>query len=199
MGRPATVLDVVERLPPRPGPELDRVLDATERCVTRFGLRRASMTDIAREMGVARTTLYRQVSSLEAALALVASRQFHRFLDELVQLTVGGADAEAFIQASIRAVTFASSDPIVQRVVNAEPEFVAEVIGRGQLPVHAEQITDWLTPVFAEAMRTGAIRRSDPRLAAGWMVRTVFSLIAIPAEDGLETMVRFALEPVLRP
>ena len=40
------------------------------------------MTDIAREMGVARTTLYRQVASLEAAMALMSSRQFHRFLDQ---------------------------------------------------------------------------------------------------------------------
>lgn len=50
---------------------------AVERCLTRFGVRRTSMTDIARELGVARTTLYRQVGSLEEAISLVTSRRFH--------------------------------------------------------------------------------------------------------------------------
>jgi len=79
-----------DRLPARPDPDLDRVLDAVERCLARFGVRRTSMTDIARELGVARTTLYRQVRSLEEAVSLVASRRFHRFLDELVTLAAGG-------------------------------------------------------------------------------------------------------------
>ena len=80
-------------LPPRPGPELDPVLDAVERCLTRYGLRRTSMSDIAREMGVARTTLYRQVPSLEHAMALMTSRRFHRFLDKLLDLLLHGAFA----------------------------------------------------------------------------------------------------------
>src|SRR3954454_2515393 len=85
-----------DRMPPRPGPELDPVLDAVERCLIRFGIRRTSMSDIARELGVARTTLYRQVGSLAEAISLVTSRRFHHFLDELVALGAEGIDAETF-------------------------------------------------------------------------------------------------------
>ena len=86
MAEAESVIALLERLPPRPGPSMARLLDATERCLARYGIRRTSMTDIAREMHVARTTLYRQVSSVEEAVALVASRQLHRFLDDLLSL-----------------------------------------------------------------------------------------------------------------
>src|SRR3954464_15332843 len=105
------------RMPPRPGPELDPALDAVERCLTRFGIRRTSMTDIARELGVARTTLYRQVGSLEEAISLVTSRRFHRFLDELVALSAGGIDFETFVQVIVRTVRTALDDPVAQRVL----------------------------------------------------------------------------------
>src|SRR5688572_18815318 len=104
-----------DRLPPRPGPELDRVLDAVERCLARYGVKRTSMTDIAREMGVARTTLYRQVASLEEAMALMSSRRFHRFLDELVELSAQGISAETFVQVIVRTVRSALADPVAQR------------------------------------------------------------------------------------
>src|SRR5437016_14248687 len=107
------MLDLLQRLPPRPPESLDLVLDATERCLARYGIRRASMTDIARELKVARTTLYRQVSSLEEALALVGSRQFHRFLDALTKVVAAGGGPQAFIDAAVHGVTLARSHPVV--------------------------------------------------------------------------------------
>src|SRR3954462_2198367 len=102
--KPASADQLYDRLPSRPGPELDRVLDAVERCLARYGLKRTSMTDIARELGVARTTLYRQIASMQEALALMSSRRFHRFLDELVELSAAGFTAETFVQAIVRTV-----------------------------------------------------------------------------------------------
>jgi AcrR family transcriptional regulator len=114
----SALLDVFTRLPPRPAKSMDRVLDATERCLARYGVRRTSMTDIAKEMRVARTTLYRQIGSVEEAIALIASRQLHRFLDELVGLLARDAGPQTFITAIADAVRFARSHPVVLRVLN---------------------------------------------------------------------------------
>ena len=111
-----------DRLPPRPAPELDRVLDAVERCLARYGIHRTSMTDVAREMGVARTTLYRQVASLEDAMALMSSRRFHRFLDELVALSAQGLTVDTFTQVIVRTVRSVLADPVAQRVLHDEPQ-----------------------------------------------------------------------------
>jgi AcrR family transcriptional regulator len=189
-----------ERLPPRPGPELDRVLDALERCLIRYGMQRTSMSDIAREMGVARTTLYRQVGSLEEAMALLSSRRFHRFLDELVELTAHGITPDVFVEVIVRTVRSALADPVAQRLLREEPQLLGHYLSSGALPVLAGQLSEFLTPVLATAMSTGLVRASDPAMTAGWIVRIVLALGAVPPpDDQLEATVRFVLLPLLDP
>lgn len=203
MAETESVVRFLERLPPRPGPGLDRLLDATERCLARYGVRRTSMTDIAREMRVARTTLYRQVGSVEQALALVASRQVHRFLDDLLELLASseGAGAEAFATSVIRAVRFARTDPMCRRVLEDEPELLGSLVARDLAP-YAAQVAGALTPLVAAAMDAGTLRRGEPALVAQWLVRVVAVLVALPPEGGLqgdlEEMVRYGLAPLMR-
>jgi AcrR family transcriptional regulator len=195
---PLSALAAFDRIPPRPPPELDRVLDATERCLTRYGMRRTSMSDIAREMGVARTTLYRQVSSLEEAVALVSSRQFFAFLDDLTALLAEGASPDAFVDATLRTIRFARTSPLARRLLQDEPELIGGVIASGRIAGYVEQIVDLVVPVFEAAMATGAIRDGDPRLLAGVVVRLIAALTLAPDDDP-EDLVRYALEPLLMP
>ena len=187
-----------DRIPPRPTPELDPTLDAVERCLTRFGIRRTSMTDIARELGVARTTLYRQVGSLEEAISLVTSRRFHRFLDELVTLAAGGLSPETFVDVIARTVRTALDDPVAQRVLTEEPELLGEYLASGSLQTLANQIAELLTPVITAAAAAGLVSTEDPAMTAGWLVRIVLALGAVPPpDDELEETVRHVLLPLL--
>lgn len=186
-----------DRMPPRPGAELDPVLDAVERCLTRYGIRRTSMTDIARELGVARTTLYRQVGSLEEAISLVTSRRFHRFLDEVVALAAGGIDIDTFVKVIVRTVRTALDDPVAQRVMRDEPELLGEYLASGSLQTLASQIIELITPVLAAAAAADIIRTTDPAMTAGWLVRIVLSLGAVPPpDDELDATVRHVLLPL---
>jgi AcrR family transcriptional regulator len=195
-----TLLEVFEHLPPRPPESADRLLDATERCLARYGIRRTSMTDIAKEMKVARTTLYRQIGSVEEAIAMIASRQLHRFLDELVAgLTEpGGAGPQTFIRAIANAVRFARSHPVVLRVLSDEPDIVGELVTR-ELNLYAHEVADALMPIIGAAMAAGRLRTADPHVAAEWMVRVVAVLIALPPEADLDTVLEYAMVPVLTP
>ena len=187
-------------LPPRPDPDLDRVLDAVERCLSRFGLRRTTMSDIARELGVARTTLYRQVSSIEEATALVSSRRLHRFLDKLTDLGDRGLDPEAFVQVIVRTLRMTLAEPVMQRLLRDEPEILGGYLTSGAVAALVAQISGLLTPVLRQAMGAGLIRASDPALASEWIVRIVLVLTAVPApDDELEATVRFVLLPMLEP
>lgn len=199
MAETDSVLKLLERLPPRPAAALDRLLDATERCLARYGIRRTSMTDIAREMHVARTTLYRQVGSVEEAIALVASRQLHRFIDDLVSVLArpGGATPEDLLAAIAGAVRFARSHPVSLRLLHDEPDILGSLITHDLEP-YAAQIAEALAPVLEHAMTTGVIRRADPRLAAQWLFRAVAVLVVLPPEGDLDAMLDFALGPLLR-
>jgi AcrR family transcriptional regulator len=197
---PAEPIRLYDHLPPRPDADLDRVLDAVERCLARFGVKRTSMTDIAREMGVARTTLYRQVTSLEEAMALMSSRRFYRFLDEVIELSAQGISAETFVTVIVRTVRTALADPVIQRILHDEPEILGDYLTTGSVAALAEQISALLTPVVQAAMGTGLIRAGDPKMAAGWIVRIVLALgVAPPPDDELEDTVRFVVQPMLDP
>ena len=197
---PISALRLSDRLPPRPGPDLDRVLDAVERCLARHGVKGTSMSEIARELGVARTTLYRQVASLEEALALMTSRRFHRFLDELAELSTHGINPELFVAVIVRTVRVALADPVTRRLLHDEPELIGRYLSSGSLVTLVGQLVDLLAPILGVAMATGLIRRTDPRLAAGWIVRIVLALGAFPPpDDTLEDTVRFVLLPLLDP
>lgn len=191
--------EVYRGLPDRPSPDLDRALDATERCIVRYGMHRVSMSDIAREMEVSRTTLYRQVSSLQEAMSLVASRMFHSFLDDLTSLVSAGISADTLIEAVVRVVEHAAASPIIRRILNDEPEYLGELVTSGRLPIVARQVTELMTPVIEAAAVSGAIRPVDAPLAAEAITRLVASLVSFPPMNDLEPTVRSILGPMLDP
>jgi AcrR family transcriptional regulator len=158
------------------------------------------MTDIAKEMRVARTTLYRQIGSVEEAVELIVARQLHRFLDQLVGLLAepGGAGPETLLRAIADAVRFARSHPVVLRVLSDEPDIVGELV-TGQLALYAAQVADGLTPIIGAAMDTGRLRAADPHMTAEWIVRVVAALVALPPDGDLEQLLEYALLPVLQP
>ena len=62
-------------LPPAPPAELDPYLDAAARCLARHGIGRTSVQDVARELGVNRATVYRQVGTVEDMVRLLVARE----------------------------------------------------------------------------------------------------------------------------
>jgi AcrR family transcriptional regulator len=59
-----------------------RIHEATRRCVDRSGAR-TTMSEVARELGVTRQTVYRYFPSIEALLSATALAGADRFLEEL--------------------------------------------------------------------------------------------------------------------
>lgn len=55
-------------------PRLDHVLDATYACLTRHGVRRTTMDDIAREAGMSRSAVYQYVRNKDDAVRRLAAR-----------------------------------------------------------------------------------------------------------------------------
>ena len=61
---------VLSGIPPAPNPDLDPYLDAAAECFARHGVQRASVQDVARRLGVNRTTVYRQIGNVEDMVRL---------------------------------------------------------------------------------------------------------------------------------
>ncbi|MER5475262.1 TetR/AcrR family transcriptional regulator [Streptomyces sp. NPDC002685] len=75
-----------------PGDRLDEVLDAAYDCLTRYGMRRTTMDDIASVMGVSRSAVYQYVHGKDDAFRRLARRLHERALVR-ARRAAGGEDA----------------------------------------------------------------------------------------------------------
>lgn len=185
-------------LPERPPPELDRALDAVAVCLARHGLARTTMTDLAREMGVARSTLYKHFPSLEQAAWTLLAREAYRFFDAFGDLVARAAGPQAMVELTAEFIRFARGHPVLARLLHDEPAFLGEVFTR-----HAGALVDYaavvVTPLVSAAMDAGMITRRDPARLAQWLGRIVAICIVAPPPGPLEPLLEEMLLPVLDP
>lgn len=192
------VADLVGKLPARPPSSMDRLLDATEACLLRHGVTRTTMTDIARQMRVARSTLYRQVRSVREAAWWLAVREGYRGLDAMAAALEHERSAGALLDAMAAFVRFAAGHPVVERLLRDEPDMVGMVVG-ATLPAIVRHATRILAPLLARAMDAGMVRRSDPQVLAEWVCRAGLTLIAAPSGSDPGELFREMLLPVVEP
>jgi AcrR family transcriptional regulator len=187
---------LTEHLPVPPAASLDPVLDAVATCLARHGLSRTSMSDIARELGVAPSTVYRKVRSVEKAAWLLAAREAHAFLTSSAQVAAGiegPRSITALLAAGIRA---AWDHPVFAKMVRDEPDFVGRAVTR-DLPRLVEQGVDQLVPFIAGAMDLGIIGPGNPGRTAHWLVRVVMITLLAPPPGPLEEALDELLLPML--
>src|ERR1700759_2994760 len=58
----------------------ERILDAAAEQVEHFGVRRFTLDDVARRLGISRVTIYRYSPKRDALVEAVVLRELHRFL-----------------------------------------------------------------------------------------------------------------------
>lgn len=187
---------LLERLPQRPSPGLDAALDATAACLTRHGLARTSMTDLAKEMGVARSTLYRTFSSVDQAAWTLLARESWRFFDAFGSLVASGAGPTDVVALAAEFVRFASTHPVMARLLHDEPDFVARVV-TNHFSALIDAAAAVVTPLVSAAMDAGTIGRRDPARLAQWMGRVVAICILAPPGHDLDELLGEMLLPLL--
>ncbi|HET8758590.1 MAG TPA: helix-turn-helix domain-containing protein, partial [Solirubrobacteraceae bacterium] len=77
-----------------PTTEHDALLDAARECVLAVGVRRTTLTDVARRAGVSRMTLYRRYPDLEGVLSSLMTREFGRLVAEAAARAEGANTRE---------------------------------------------------------------------------------------------------------
>lgn len=190
--------DLARRLPPPPARELGPCLDAASRCLARHGLSRTSMADIAREMGVSRSTVYRQVGSVENAAWLLASRDLHAFYGTLPQMFAEADGPEVITRPLAALLRQAWANPVLSKVLRDEPDFVGRALGEHAGPM-LDQGARMLAPLYQSLMDAGRIRRQDPLVLAHWLLRVFMMLVIAPPPADVDAILEEMLLPALKP
>ncbi|HYF45988.1 MAG TPA: TetR/AcrR family transcriptional regulator [Acidimicrobiales bacterium] len=189
---------VVTGVPEPPPPALDPLLDAAARCFARHGVGRTSVQDVARELRVNRTTVYRQVGNVDAMVRLLLARELHRLLAALPTELEGRTGPEAVVEVMAAVIDFASEHPVLTKVRDDEPELIGPFVVT-DLTSLLDQVTAGAAPLLRAAMDAGLLARRDPEVVAGWLARIALSLIAAPPPGPLQPFLAEIVEPVLSP
>lgn len=191
--------ELVRGLPPEPPAELGSALDAASRCFARHGITRTSMNDIGREAGVSRSTIYRQLGTVDHAARLLLAREVHQlFSDHLIGVVAAARGPEVVVTVLEAIITHAREHPVLRKVLADEPEIIGPFLVT-DLPDATRQVAEMASPILAAAMGAGLIRRQDPLALAHWLVRVAVVMIIDPPPQPVHDFLMSNLLPALDP
>jgi AcrR family transcriptional regulator len=183
----------------------DAIAEAVRESVLAVGVRRTTLTDVARRAGVSRMTLYRLVPDVESLLLDVMTRDLGRLLSEIEAGVARKRTARARLVAqTVEAARRLPDEPLFRRVLDVDPElllpYLTVRIGSTQRLALAR-----VRRVIAEGHADRSIRRGDPDVMATSLLMTVLPWIVsarlfdeVGRSEGLNELGR-GLDGWLRP
>jgi AcrR family transcriptional regulator len=189
---------VVTGLEGPPRPDLDPFLDAAARCFARHGLRRTSVQDVARELGVDRTTVYRQVGTIPQQVRLLAARELQRLVLSIPGRAPQPVGPTEIIEIMASVIDDVRSHPVMAKLLADDTDTIT-LSTLADLPVLLERIAAGLAPMLSLAMDSGALAQRDPAVLAEWLIRLVVTLVVVPPSTELRSFLSELLRPALTP
>ncbi|MBV2366479.1 TetR/AcrR family transcriptional regulator [Streptomonospora nanhaiensis] len=107
-----------------PDPLADTLLDAAYESIAVFGLRRLTLTDVARRAGVSRPTVYRRWRDIGTLLADLLTREMRAVVDSVApRAAAAGGDARTrLVAGAVLTVAELRGHPLLGRIIDTEPE-----------------------------------------------------------------------------
>jgi AcrR family transcriptional regulator len=152
----------------RCGSELDcRMLDAARRCIVRWGLRKTTLEDIAREAGVGRATVYRAFPGGKERLAdvLLCHEAFRLFEQCDAALSAAETLDDLVVTGVSAALGLMTEDEVVRSILAHEPELVLPRFALHQLDRFLDVAAALCRPHLARFLPEAAVRPASDLLA----------------------------------
>ncbi|MET9709547.1 TetR/AcrR family transcriptional regulator [Nocardiopsis alba] len=186
----------------------DEILDAARSCVEAFGVRRTTLTDVARRAGVSRPTVYRRWPDVTALVADLLTRELRRILiaEEVDAERDHGEDVRPRLVRHAAGVARAMlAHPLVGRIVDTEPELLATYTFQRLGSSHRAAL-ELVEPAIVEGQTDGSIRKGDPAVLAHLVMVTVQNTVTshrlfadVLDPEGLVAELTTLLDGYLRP
>ncbi|KUI47030.1 TetR family transcriptional regulator [Mycobacterium sp. GA-1199] len=179
-----------------------RIIDAAAACVLAVGVKRVTLTDIARRARMSRPTIYRRWSDTNGVLAALMTERIAGVLDKVPDT---GSDRKALVQRVVEVARHLRTDEIIMSVLQDAPEFamvyIANRLGTSQMI-----LIDALTHAIKIAQDDGSVRAGDARQLAAMCLLITQSAIQsaqmvekLLDTDALDTELARALDGYLTP
>jgi AcrR family transcriptional regulator len=199
--RDAEVFDltaIVTGLDGPPRPDLDPFLDAAAKCFARHGLKRTSVQDVARELGVDRTTVYRQVGTIPQQARLLAARELQRLVVSIPARATQPVGPGGIIEIMASVIDDVRVHPVMTKLLADDTDTIT-LASVGDLPALLDRVAKVLAPMLSTAMASGVLAKRDPVVLAEWLIRLVVTLVLVPPLTELRPFLSELLLPALTP
>lgn len=158
------------------------IIDAAERCFADHGVAKTSMSQVAAEADVSRTTLYRRFTEIEDVLQAVFLREFDRFEARLNRRVVSLDDAaDQLVEIVVSTAENVPENAGLVRLIEGQrtrAEARALAVGRAALN---QRIESMIGGPLDELSATGRLSTSlDRAETIEWLRRIVLSLAVSP-------------------
>jgi AcrR family transcriptional regulator len=161
--------------------EDDALLDAARECVLSVGVRRTTVTDIARRAGVSRMTLYRRFPDVTTMIQTLMTREFSAIIAQVDREAARLPTArERLVTGAVEGADRLARNPLFLRIVDVDPElllpYVTTRLGQFQLAVLAAfeaQVLDGLRDRSIVASDPAIVARSIELALRGFVLQTL--------------------------
>lgn len=183
-------------------PARERILDATEACLRRDGIRRTTVAAVAAEAGISRSYLYRFYPDKATLVSAALIRRDEAFWADADRRVAAQPGISEMVAEAVLLSREAPLGPLAMQLAEAEPQEFASVVG-----TYVHEIVPGLSGFWVDQIRRAQERGTvDPALdadeSAEWVIRVLVSLVGTPgtAVDGDDraSVVRF-LDTYLAP
>ena len=167
----------------------EAAIDATAALVAEHGLTGVTMSQIAKDAGIGRATLYKYFPDVESILRAWHERQIDRHLAELLQIRDQAAGAGERLEAVLTAYAKAISHP------RSHDIDAAAMLHRGEHVAAAHQhLREFLRDLIADAATAGAARRDIPAdELALYCLHALAAATSLPDPAAIERLTRATL------
>jgi AcrR family transcriptional regulator len=149
------------------------VLDAVRASVLAVGVRRTTLTDVARRAGVSRMTLYRRASDVTALILELLARDLGAVLaaeeQRAAHLPTGRA---RLVAIAVGIVERLPKEPLLRRVLEVDPELLLPYLVQRQGSTQRLAVAE-VRRLLDEAVADGSVRRCDTAVVAVCLVQVI--------------------------
>ncbi|MEV4125407.1 helix-turn-helix domain-containing protein [Nocardia sp. NPDC049707] len=158
------------------------ILDAARACVEEFGVRRTTLTEVARRAGVSRPTVYRRWPDTGSLVAELLVRELRAIVADTMPTT--GDARTRLVEGVVAGAATIRSNPLFGKIFRTDTDLMLTYVF-GRLGRNQRALIELFSASIREGHRDGTIRAGDPAQMA-----TMLLLIAQSAVQSAGTVAR---------
>ncbi len=168
----------------------DATLDTTAALVAMHGFRSVTMSQIAKETGIGRATLYKYFPDVEAILLAWHERQIAEHLNHLAEVRDGAGDARERLEAVLAAYALISHDSRG----HDHTELAAFLHRHEQVARAQQQLRKIVRDLLTEGAESGELRDDvAPDELAAYCIHALAAASSLPSKAAVRRLVKVTL------